>query len=121
MYAGRQYLEGYADRRARREMAKLLSNVPRTAVRHRGAALEEVALAEIHPGDRIMVRHGEVVAVDGSVAEGVAVLNRSALTGEALLIQQRAGEVIDVAVVLNALRALAGPVAPPGPQRCRLA
>jgi len=84
MYAGGQWLEGYADRRARREMTKLLSNVPRTAMRHRGAALEEVALAELQPGDRIMVRHGEVVAVDGTVAAGIAVLDQSALIGEAL-------------------------------------
>ena len=94
MYAGGQYLEGYADRRARREMTKLLSNVPRTAMRHRGAALEEVALAALRPGDRIMVRHGEVVAVDGTVAEGIAVLDQSALTGEALPVQQHAGEAV---------------------------
>ena len=94
MYAGGQWLEGYADRRARREMTKLLSNVPRTAMRHRGAALEEVALAELQPGDRIMVRHGEVVAVDGTVAAGIAVLDQSALTGEALPVQQHAGEAV---------------------------
>jgi len=94
MYAGGQWLEGYADRRARREMTKLLSNVPRTAMRHRGAALEKVALAELQPGDRIMVRHGEVVAVDGTVAAGIAVLDQSALTGEALPVQQHAGEAV---------------------------
>ena len=94
MYAGGQWLEGYADRRARREMTKLLSNVPRTAMRHRGAALEKVALAELPPGDRIMVRHGEVVAVDGTVAAGIAVLDQSALTGEALPVQQHAGEAV---------------------------
>lgn len=38
MYAGGQYLESYADRRARREMTKLLSNVPRTALRHHSTA-----------------------------------------------------------------------------------
>ena len=35
MYAGGQYLESFAERRARREMTALLARVPRTAMRHR--------------------------------------------------------------------------------------
>ncbi len=94
MYAGGQYLENFAEGRARREMTKLLSRVPRTALRHRDGRLEEVSLAALEPGDRIMVRRGEIVAVDGTVATGVAVLDQSALTGEALPIQQHAGEAV---------------------------
>jgi heavy metal translocating P-type ATPase len=92
MYAGGQYLEGYAERQARREMTALLSRVPRTAVRHRDGALEEVALELIRPGDRLLVRRGDVVPVDGSVASGVAVLDQSALTGESLPVQLKPGE-----------------------------
>lgn len=94
MYAGGQYLESFAEGRARREMTKLLSHVPRTALRHRDGRLEEVGLEVLEPGDRIMVRRGEVVAVDGTVATGVAVLDQSALTGESLPIQQHKGEAI---------------------------
>jgi heavy metal translocating P-type ATPase len=94
MYAGGQYLESFAEGRARREMTKLLSRVPRTALRHQDGRLEEVGLEVLEPGDRIMVRHGEVVAVDGTVAKGVAVLDQAALTGEALPVQQHAGEAI---------------------------
>jgi heavy metal translocating P-type ATPase len=94
MYAGGQYLENFAEGRARREMTKLLSRVPRTALRHQDGGLEEVSLAVLEAGDRIMVRRGEVVAVDGTVATGVAVLDQSALTGEALPIQQHAGEAV---------------------------
>ena len=94
MYAGGQYLETFAEGRARREMTKLLSRVPRTALRHRDGVLEEVGLETLPPRDRIMVRHGEVVAVDGVVAKGVAVLDRSALTGEALPMQQHEGEAV---------------------------
>src|SRR5471032_1488372 len=92
MYAGGQYLEGYAERAARREMTALLSRVPRTAMRHRDGRLEEVALDSVVPGDRLLVRQGDVVPVDGTVVEGVAVLDQSALTGESLPAQQRAGE-----------------------------
>ncbi len=37
---------------------------------------------------------GEIVAVDGTVGTGVAVLDQSVLTGEALPIQQHAGEAV---------------------------
>jgi len=92
MYAGGQYLESYAERTARREMTALLSRVPRTAVRHRDGWLEEVALDSVVPGDRLLVRQGDVVPVDGTVVEGVAVLDQSALTGESLPTQLRTGE-----------------------------
>jgi heavy metal translocating P-type ATPase len=84
MYAGGQYLEAYAERQARREMTALLSRVPRTAVRHRDSRLEEVALELVLAGDRLLIRRGDVVPVDGTVVEGVAVLDQSALTGEAM-------------------------------------
>src|SRR5512143_2434808 len=94
MYAGGQYLESFAERAARREMTALLSRVPRTAVRHRDGQLEEVALDLILPGDRLLVRRGDVVPVDGSVAEGVAVLDQSALTGEAMPVHYKAGDAL---------------------------
>ena len=92
MYSGGQYLEAFADRRARREMTAILARVPRTAVRHRNGRLEEVSLEAIVPGDRLLIRQGDVVPVDGAVASGVAVLDQSALTGEPIPVQQRAGD-----------------------------
>jgi heavy metal translocating P-type ATPase len=94
MYAGGQYLEAYAERHARREMTALLARVPRTAVRHRDGQLEEVALDLVLPGDRLLVRKGDVVPVDGTVVEGVAVLDQSALTGEAMPVQLTAGQAV---------------------------
>jgi heavy metal translocating P-type ATPase len=94
MYAGGQYLEHFAERHARREMTALLARVPRTAVRHRDGELEEIGLDDVAPGDRLLVRRGDVVPVDGTVASGLAVLDQSALTGESLPVQQRAGEAV---------------------------
>ncbi len=94
MYAGGQYLEAYAERHARREMTALLSRVPRTALRHRDGQLEEVALDLIRPGDRLLIRRGDVVPVDGTVAEGLAVLDQSALTGEAMPVKAKPGEAV---------------------------
>jgi heavy metal translocating P-type ATPase len=92
MYAGGQYLEDFAERRASREMTALLARVPHTAVRERNGRLEEVDLDVIEPGDRLVVRKGDVVPVDGAVIEGLAVLDQSALTGESIPVQQKVGD-----------------------------
>src|SRR6266567_1260026 len=92
MYAGGQYLEDFAERRASREMTALLARVPRGAVRQRNGRLEEVDLDVIEPGDRLVVRKGDVVPVDGAVIEGLAVLDQSALTGESIPVQQKVGD-----------------------------
>ena len=94
MYAGGQYLESFAERHARREMTSLLARTPRTAVRNRDGALEEIDLATIEPGDRLLVRRGDVVPVDGIVGSGLAVLDQSALTGESIPLQHIAGAAI---------------------------
>jgi heavy metal translocating P-type ATPase len=90
MYAGGQFLESYADRRAGREMTALLARVPRTAIRQSSHGLEEVALQQLAPGDHIVVRRGEVVPVDGR-AENDALLDYASLTGEALPIKCQQG------------------------------
>jgi P-type E1-E2 ATPase len=92
MYAGGRYLEAFAERHARREMTAILARVPRTAVRHGIGRLEEISLEAIVPGDRLLIRQGDVVPVDGTVASGVAVLDQSALTGEPIPVQQRVGD-----------------------------
>ncbi len=92
MFTGGEALEGYAQRRARREMTALLSRMPRTAARYADGELQEVGLEDIRLGDRILVRRGEVVPVDGTVAKGVAILDESAVTGEALPVRRMAGE-----------------------------
>ncbi|MGY4750793.1 heavy metal translocating P-type ATPase [Pannonibacter sp. Q-1] len=84
MYSGGTFLESFAEGRARREMRDLLSRVPRTAARHRNGGLEEVPLTGIVPGDRLLIRQGDVVPVDGRIASASAFLDTSALTGESL-------------------------------------
>lgn len=91
MYAGGQYLESFADRRAAREMTALLARVPRSAMRHRDGGLEEVPLDAIAAGDRLVIRSGEVIPVDGT-AQGDALLDYASLTGESLPVPRRAGE-----------------------------
>jgi cation transport ATPase len=92
MYAGGEYLENFAEGRASREMTALLARAPRTAIRRRVGRLEEVDLELVDLGDRLLVPQGEVVPVDGTVVEGLAVLDQSALTGESLPVQRRSDD-----------------------------
>ena len=91
MYSGGTFLESFAEGRARREMRDLLSRVPRTATRHRNGGLEEVPLDDLVPGDRLLIRQGDVVPVDGTVASASAFLDTSALTGESLPVRATTG------------------------------
>jgi len=94
MYAGGKYLESFAARRARRDMTALLTRAPRTTLRYRDDKLEDVELDAVVPGDRLMIRQGDVVPVDGSVGRGLAVLDQSALTGESIPARREVGEAI---------------------------
>jgi heavy metal translocating P-type ATPase len=84
MYSGGTFLESFAEGRARREMSALLSRVPRTATRHENGALSEVPLEDLAPDDLILIRQGDVAPVDGTVQSDAAMLDQSALTGEAM-------------------------------------
>ncbi|CUH67458.1 Silver exporting P-type ATPase [Thalassovita gelatinovora] len=84
MYSGGTFLESFAEGRARREMHDLLSRVPRTATRYLNGGLEDVPLDRIEAGDRLLIRQGDVVPVDGKVTSDAAFVDTSALTGESL-------------------------------------
>ena len=63
----------------------LLDLAPKTA--HRLGSNgddEEIPLADVHPGDRLRVRPGDAVPVDGAVVEGASAVDESMVTGEAL-------------------------------------
>lgn len=84
MYAGGAFLESFAEGRARREMSDLLSRVPRTATRYENGGLAEVPLDDLAPDDLILIHQGDVAPVDGKVQSDAAMLDQSALTGEAM-------------------------------------
>lgn len=65
--------------RALEELAKVM---PSEAHLIRDGQVEEVEIASLKKGDRVMVRPGEKVPVDGTVLEGKSSVNESLLTGE---------------------------------------
>ena len=84
MYAGGQLLESFASRKAAHAMTALMGRVSHTAMRYEKDGLAEVVISDVLTGDRLMIRRGEVVPVDGTVLSGHATLDESALTGEAV-------------------------------------
>ena len=94
MLSGGNALEAAAGRRARRELTALLERAPRIAHLHRDDALVEVPVEQVAVGDRVLVRAGEVVPVDGSVESERAVVDESTLTGEPLPVTHGRGTTV---------------------------
>jgi heavy metal translocating P-type ATPase len=90
MFASGRALETYAEGRAEADMAALLARAPRAAFRYEDGGIRQVALDAVRPGDRLAVRPGDTVPVDGS-ALGPAVIDESSLTGESLPVTCEAG------------------------------
>lgn len=91
MLTGGAALERFAVARARRELSALLKRSPRIAHRRAGADIIDVDVNEIVLGDIIVIKPGEVVPADGLVSSGTAVLDESALTGEAKPVELELG------------------------------
>lgn len=84
MLTGGEALEHYASHRARSELDALLARAPQQAhVLRKGKTLD-VAVSELKPGDKIIIKAGEVVPVDAVVIEGTASFDESSLTGESV-------------------------------------
>ncbi|MBW9114733.1 cadmium-translocating P-type ATPase [Rhizobium cauense] len=94
MYAGGHFLEFYAHHRAESGMTELLSRVPRSAMRLSVGGFIEVPIQVIEPGDRLLIRRGDVVPVDGTVDGRSALVDQSALTGEPLPVRLEHGHSI---------------------------
>jgi heavy metal translocating P-type ATPase len=91
MLSSGQALEAYADRRAHEELSALLERAPQDVSRYEDGELRARPIEDVRPADRLFVKTGEVVPVDG-VLLGNAVLDESALTGESRPVERVAGE-----------------------------
>ena len=88
-----QVLELRARSRTSNAIRALLSLAPAQARRISESGLEEdIPLAEVREGDRLRVRPGEKVPVDGRVEEGSSSIDESMITGESFPVEKAAGE-----------------------------
>ncbi len=73
----------------------LLDLAPKIALRlNKAGEDEEVALDSVMAGDRLRVRPGDKVPVDGEVAEGKSVVDESMVTGESFPVTKQAGDAV---------------------------
>ena len=99
MLASGRALDAAAERRASRDLRALLERAPRFARRRVGTQVSVIPLADVVANDVLVVGPGEVVPVDGRVADVVAVLDESALTGEPLQVERGVSEPVRSGVV----------------------
>ncbi|WP_230470301.1 heavy metal translocating P-type ATPase [Lujinxingia vulgaris] len=74
---------------ALKELAKLL---PDTATRLVDGERKEVRVDQLSPGDRVLVRPGERVPVDGTITDGESSVNEAMITGESEPVSKRKGD-----------------------------
>ncbi len=87
-----QVLELRAREKTGGAIRALLKLAPKTAQRLRADGTDEqVSLAQVRVGDRLRVRPGEAVPLDGSVTEGSSAVDESMVTGESLPVAKSLG------------------------------
>jgi Cu+-exporting ATPase len=95
-----QVLELRARSRTGTALRALLDLSPKMARRLRSDGREEdITLDQVQPGDRLRVRPGEKVPVDGAVLEGTSTIDESMITGESIPVQKKPGDPIIGATV----------------------
>jgi Cu+-exporting ATPase len=88
-----QIFELKARSRTSAAIKSLLQLAPKTARRiNADGSEEDVPLEDVHVGDRLRVRPGEKVPVDGVVEEGSSAVDESMLTGEPVPVSKRPGD-----------------------------
>ncbi|MGR7891542.1 Zn(II)/Cd(II)/Pb(II) translocating P-type ATPase ZntA [Klebsiella aerogenes] len=85
-------LEGWAASRARQGVSALMALKPDTAVRLRNGERETVSQRDLRPGDVIEVAAGGRLPADGELLSPFASFDESALTGESVPVERKAGE-----------------------------
>ncbi|MFR0591707.1 heavy metal translocating P-type ATPase [Limosilactobacillus mucosae] len=111
MLVGGDALEDYASRKANSELKALLDNSPQSAHRLVNDQIEDVHVDQVKVGDKIVVKPGELVPIDGEIIKGATQVNESSLTGESKPIDKQVGDPVmsgslngDQAIVIKAIK-----------------
>ncbi len=84
-------VERFTTERARRAVKNLAALAPQTARVEQDGAEIELPVAQVRPGDVVIVRPGEQIPVDGEVVSGQATVDQAAITGEGMPVEAGPG------------------------------
>jgi Cu2+-exporting ATPase len=96
-----EYLEEWAKYRSRENLAEKLSVHIGNVWLRRGKEDREIPCSQLQVGDRIVIRTGAMVPVDGRVVSGGAMVNEASMTGEALAALREKGASIHAGTVVE--------------------
>ncbi|MDR0883509.1 MAG: heavy metal translocating P-type ATPase [Oscillospiraceae bacterium] len=92
-------LEAVSKGRTGEAIKKLMGLAPKSATVLRDGAQVDVPIAEVEPGDTVLVRPGASIPVDGTVTGGHSAVDESMLTGESLPVDKDVGESVFAATI----------------------
>ncbi|HEX2851673.1 MAG TPA: heavy metal translocating P-type ATPase [Opitutaceae bacterium] len=89
-----EWLEGWADRRARRAVEALLEIAPKTAAVKRGDNFVEVPVEGVKMDEIVAVKSGMSIPLDGEVIKGESAVNQAPITGESVPVDKKSGDTV---------------------------
>jgi len=94
-----KFLETRAKGKTGDAIRALMDLSPKTAAVKRGEETVEIPVEDVRVGDIIVVRSGGAIPVDGTVVEGRASVDQSALTGESVPVEKLPGDTVAAATI----------------------
>ena len=94
-----KFLETRSKGKTSQAITRLMDLAPKTARVLREGGEVEIPVEEVRVGDRVVVRPGQSIPVDGVVVEGASAVDESALTGESLPVDKAAGDKVAAASI----------------------
>lgn len=96
MFTGGEALDDFASNRAYTALKALGETIPKNCLVLRGTSYHETPIQDVREGDVILIKHGEIVPLDGTVrSPAEALLNAANLTGEPETIVRKTGTFIE--------------------------
>lgn len=92
MQSGGEALEDYGFKRASMSLETLMARAPKIARRKIGKSIEEIDVNEVEVGNKLVIRHGDLIPVNGTVISNEGYVDESALTGEPVPKTKRRGD-----------------------------
>ena len=92
LYYIAEFLEDYAEHRAKRSIKSLVEIAPETARVKVGDSEKEMKVDDVNIGDIVVVRPGDKVPLDGHVVSGSSSINQASITGESVPVLKEVGD-----------------------------